>query len=264
MIASRDGNGWRLITQPAHAWLAGELAYAWGNQTFKVPSPFEAVTLATRLHDIGWLKLDAAPRLGEDGQPVNFIETTLDETAPIWQRAVRHVSLIDPYAAILVSMHASTIYRRRLERGADPPEKRSEVKALAAEQRAVQERLGSFLADHPIYGPVVAPKKLTTAYRWLRACDLLSLVLCSDVMASSGVIEAFQGDESEEIVQIHYERPRLFEVHLDPSPFTELNLEITIQTRTLTSDTFDSQENYQAELAKAQWVPQGVTISPHR
>jgi hypothetical protein len=261
MIVNRNGSGWTLITQPAHAWLAGELAAGWGNAKFRAPTPFQAVTQATRLHDIGWLAWDAAPRLGGDGRPVGFIGTTLAETAPIWRRAVKHVSLLDPYAAVLVSMHASTIYRRRLERGADPPEERSALEALAADQLLVQEKIRDALVDHPLYGPEVEPDKLIIAYRWLRVCDLLSLVLCSDVMAPLGAIEAYQGSDSKEIVQIHYERPRSFEVRLDPSPFVERKIELVIQTRSLRQDTFDSQAAYLAELQKAPWAPQKVMIS---
>jgi hypothetical protein len=55
MITRPEGNGLLLISQPAHAWLAGKLAAAWGNGDFVRPWPFEAVILATRLHDIGWL-----------------------------------------------------------------------------------------------------------------------------------------------------------------------------------------------------------------
>ncbi len=237
------------------------MAAAWGNKKFRAPTPFQAVILATRLHDIGWLAWDTAPRLGGDGRPVNFIGTTLAETAPIWRRALKHVSLLDPYAALLVSMHASTIYRRRLERGADPPEERSELETLAAEQASAQEKFRDALAGHPLYGPEVEPEKLITAYRWLRVCDLLSLSLCADVMALSGFIEAYQGRDSKEIVQIHYKRPRPFEARLDPWPFVERKIELVVQTRNLRPDTFSSQAAYLVELQKAPWTPQKVIIS---
>jgi hypothetical protein len=56
MICRPHAAGWLFISQPAHAWMAGELATAWGNAQFALPTPREAVILATRLHDIGWLK----------------------------------------------------------------------------------------------------------------------------------------------------------------------------------------------------------------
>jgi hypothetical protein len=162
-----------------------------------------------------------SPRLGGDGRPVNFIGTTL----------------------------------------ADPPEERSELELLAADQALVQERFRDALADHPLYGAEVEVDKLIIAYRWLRVCDLLSLVLCADVMASSGAIEAYPGSDSKEIIQIHYERPRPFEVRLDPSPFVKRKIELVVQTRNLQQDTFNSQAAYLAELQKAAWAPQKVTVS---
>ena len=257
MIVRREGRGYLLISQPAHAWLAGALAAAWGNERFTRPAPREAVVMATRLHDIGWLAWDAAPRLGEDGRPVSFLDTNLDETIPIWKRAVRKVSLLDPYAALLVSKHASTVYRRRLERGADPTEQRAAVEASLAEQAAIQESFCRQLADHPVYGPATEPDHLSAAYRWLRACDLLSLALCTDDISSSGVIEAVQGTEPVKFSKIRYERPRPFELRLDPTPFSA-PLRLEIQTRYLSESTYPSQAAYLTAVEQAPWVTQAL------
>jgi hypothetical protein len=151
---------------------------------------------------------------------------------------------------LLASMHTSTIYGRRHERGADLPEERSELEALAAEQVLAQEKFRHALADHSLYGPEVELDKLSIANRWLRVCDLLSLVVFVDVMAPLGAIEAYLGVNSREIVQIHYERPRPFEVRLDPSPFVERKIDLVVQTRSLRQDTFKSQAAYLAELEK--------------
>lgn len=260
MIVRCDRNGWVLITQPAHAWMAGELAAAWGNERFASPLPREAVITATRLHDIGWLAWDAEPRLGEDGRPVNFLDTTLAETIPVWRRAVEQVSLLDPYAALLVSMHASTIYSRRLERGADPPERRAVLKSQQEEHAAIQESFRLRLSDHADYGPAVEINYLNAAYRWLRACDLLSLVLCVDQMPAVGTINAFLGAQPMEPIQINYSRPRPFEIMLDPTPFAA-PLELEVQTRRLTEITFPSQATYLAALEDASWETQTVTVS---
>jgi hypothetical protein len=260
MIVRREGRGYLLISQPAHAWLAGELAAAWGNELFARPSPRQAVVMATRLHDIGWLAWDGAPRLGEDGRPVNFLDTILAETIPVWKRAVEQVSLLDPYAGLLVSKHASTIYRRRLARGADPPGQRAAVEAQLAEQEAIQESLSRKLVDHPLYGPAVEPDRLNATYRWLRACDLLSLALCTDDIPSSGMITAIKGTEPIESIQIRYERPRPFELRLNPTPFAG-RVELEIQARRLSESTYSSQAIYLAAVEQAAWKTQAVAVS---
>ncbi|UCG26086.1 MAG: DUF3891 family protein [Chloroflexota bacterium] len=260
MIVRREGRGYLLISQPAHAWLAGELAAAWGNERFARPSPPEAVVMATRLHDIGWLAWDGAPRLGEDGRPVNFLDTTLSETIPLWKRAVEQVSLLDPYAALLVSKHASTIYRRRLQRGADPPEQRAAVAAQLADHAAIQAAMSRQLASHRVYGPAVEPNRLNATYRWLRACDLLSLALCTDDIPAAGMIDAVVGIEPVKQVQVRYERPQPFELRLDPTPFAG-PLELEIQTRRLTESTYPSQAAYLAAVEQAPWTPRRIIVS---
>ena len=261
MIVRREGDSWMLITQPAHAWLAGKLAAAWGNKTFASPTPFEAVVLATRLHDIGWLDWDASPRLGKDGRPVNFVDTNLAETIPIWRRAVDRVSLMDPYAALLVSKHASTIYRRRHERGVDPPEQHSELGVMLSEQEAIQEQFCARLADHPLYGPAVEADRLKMAYRWLRVCDIFSLILCSDALPLSGVIEAVPRKRMGDLTSISYERPAPFQLLLDPSPYSKPIIKLSVQTRLLAMNSFQDEAGFRTALNEVTWIPQTITVT---
>ncbi len=260
MICRPEDDGWLLISQPAHAWLAGKFAAAWGNGAFARPIPFESVIMATRLHDIGWLPWDAAPRLDEQGHPVNFLETTLDETIPIWSRAVEQVILLDPYAAILVSMHASTIFRGRLKRGADPPERRPQLEASLLEHESIQKELRAQLADHPIFGTLIQPELLETAYRWLRVCDLLSLAVCANFMPPEGSIAEVPGRSPPEFKTIRYNRPKPFELRLDPSPFSDTTMELVIQARLLEAKVFESQTAYWTALKRSPWVSRTITI----
>lgn len=260
MIRRSDGDGWLLISQPAHAWLAGKLAAAWGNEVFARPTPREAVIMATRLHDIGWLPWDVAPRLDEQGRPVNFLETTLVETIPIWRRAVEQVQLLDPYAALLVSMHASTIYRRRLEREVDPPEHHSDLEAMLDEQDSIQNELRSQLAGHAVYGTAIQPEPLKTAYRWLRVCDLLSLAVCASFMPPRGSIADVPGKTASQFTTIHYSLPKPFELHLDPSPFADTVMELAIQARYLDERSYRSQTDFWAALERSPWLPQTIKI----
>jgi len=260
MICRRKGDGWLLISQPAHAWLAGKLAAAWGNEAFGRPDPWEAVILATRLHDIGWMAWDAKPRLNEQGQPVNFLDTSLDETIPLWQRAVEQVGLMDPYAALLVSKHASTIYQRRLEREVDPPEQRTEVEVMLAYQEGVQKAIRERLADHTLYGPAVETRRLHAAYRWLRVCDLLSLALCADFMPAAGEIQDVPGVGWAESTTIVYRRPEAFKLILDPAPFGRLPIRLSVQTRYLEEPSYQRERVFQAALKQAPWVSQTITV----
>ncbi len=260
MIYRSVGDGWLMISQPAHAWLAGELAASWGNEGFMAPVPRPAVVLATRLHDIGWLVLDGSPRLGEAGQPVNFLDTSISDTVSIWRAAVTHVFPIDPFAALLVSMHAVTVYRQRLNRGkdsmADRPVVEAELERLAGEQEGLRARL----ARHLDYSHVLAPGFTERAYRWLRICDLLSLALCSDIMPTAGKIETVPWSTQERLTSLDYQIPKPFELILDPFPFPERSLDLTIQVRVLDRISYPSQAAFQVALENAQWMTRSVSI----
>lgn len=260
MIYRSWDEGWLAITQPAHAWLAGELAARWGNRDFSTPSPRQAVELATRLHDLGWAAWDRAPRLDESGHPVNFIGIPFEETVPIWRTAVAQILTLDPMAALLVSRHASTIYRLRLARGADPAGARPRVEGELARLRQEQEALRARLSTHPTYHLFTDPEAVERVYRWLRVCDLVSLVLCSDVLPAEGEIEDVPRAAGERPATLRYRLLEDFVLQLDPTPFGESSLELAIQARYLDRRTFPDQATFHTALAKAAWVDQKVII----
>jgi hypothetical protein len=41
------------VAQPAHAWISGQLARAWGNERFGAVEPLSEVCLAAEQHDVG-------------------------------------------------------------------------------------------------------------------------------------------------------------------------------------------------------------------
>ena len=75
MVIREDGDGWIAIGQPAHAWVSGQLARAWGNARFPTPAPHEEVCLAAEQHDIGMAAWDLEPTFNPaTGLPHSFIE----------------------------------------------------------------------------------------------------------------------------------------------------------------------------------------------
>ena len=59
------------ITQPMHAWVSGQLARAWGNDSFGDVVPFEEVCLGAELHERPPYYLEQAPTLNpQTGLPV--------------------------------------------------------------------------------------------------------------------------------------------------------------------------------------------------
>jgi len=73
------------ISQPAHAWISGQLMRAWAEPLS------EPLLLAAEQHDIGWLDWEAAPTFdSETGRPHLFRDVGAATHAPMWTRGVEH------------------------------------------------------------------------------------------------------------------------------------------------------------------------------
>lgn len=133
MLIREDDAGWSCIAQPAHAWLAGELARAWE------PRLPPSVVLAIEQHDVAWAELDRRPPLNATARrAASFYEVPLDQRLALWTRVVDCLVTTDPYAALLVSLHATNIHTRYAR---TPPA------AFLAAQYADQDELLSRLPD---------------------------------------------------------------------------------------------------------------------
>ena len=105
----RQENGRLLaISQPAHAWISGQLM-----RRLAVRGS-QALWLAAEQHDIGWLDWERAPSFDpQAGRPHSFREVGAKEHAPMWTLGVeRALAAWGPHVALLVSRHGGRIYRR--------------------------------------------------------------------------------------------------------------------------------------------------------
>jgi hypothetical protein len=173
MLLRPDGDGAVVaIGQASHAWLAGQLARAWGNDRFAAPAPREEVVLAAVQHDIGWIEWDLRPQRHPDtGLPRQFYELERRDHVALWTAAPQRVLSQSRYAALLVSMHGTGLYERFPPR-TDDPEIARVVAGYLDGQRALQARLAAEVGAE-------APE-LARNQALLAAWDDLSLALCRD------------------------------------------------------------------------------------
>jgi hypothetical protein len=166
MLLRKEGDGHVAIGQPSHAWISGQLARAWRPP----PEPWEEVCLAAEQHDVGMAQWDLAPTLNpETGLPHSFMEMPLETHLRLWHAAPARLLTQSRYAALLVSLHGSSLYEMRdLTRLSDADA--DAVRAYLATQRALQERLTDEVgADRAA---------LREQQRLVLAWDGLSLALC--------------------------------------------------------------------------------------
>src|SRR5947209_18957504 len=114
MLLRQDARGVLAIGQPAHAWLSGQLARAWGNEQFGSVEPWEEVCLAAEQHDAGWRTLDLEPSLNpQTGLPHSFMETPIDVHLRLWTEGPRSLLALSRYADLHASSHGCRLYCRR-------------------------------------------------------------------------------------------------------------------------------------------------------
>jgi hypothetical protein len=161
-----------LIGQPAHAWVAGQIARAWAAD---LPHRRE-LELAAIQHDIGWQEYDLAPKLAADGKPIGFMQTPLADHLEIWTGAPQRLLSQSRIAALCVSLHGTKLYGRRdLSKmsDADADAVRAYLDGQAALQARLREQTG------------VTAEEAAAMQDVLFCWDWLALALCLDWAPSS-------------------------------------------------------------------------------
>ena len=243
MLLCGDGDDLIAVGQPAHAWVSGQLARAWGNDRFGTPEPREEVCLAAEQHDVGMAAWEVRPTLNPTtGLPRSFMELTLDEHLEIWWSAAPLVLPQSPYAALLVSMHGTALYERRdLERLT--PADADRVRTFLAGQRALQEQLRDRLdADRD---------QVRRNQRLIWAWDSLSLGLLLGWAPFTLARVPTAGGETDIEVR---------DGSLDPWPFATPEVTLRYDGRPL-GGPYADEETMRVALAAAPWLACSVTLT---
>lgn len=225
MVLRSDGDATICIGQASHAWMTGQIARAWRDV-----EPYEDVCLAAEQHDVGWTEYDVAPDLNPDtGLPRGFMEIDFATRIRIWEPAPRRIASQSLYAALLVSLHGTSLHRQMAEAG-----------DYVARQTALQERwIDQLGAD---------PGEVDRNRRRILVWDALSLALCLrwDPFDSEG----FKLDRTEGET-----------FTLDPWPFAREQLEVACEGRRL-EGRFDDPKALQDALERAPLIRLRFSLLP--
>jgi hypothetical protein len=200
------------ITQPAHAWMAGQLAREW-----RAPWPAgEELRLATALHDIGFLEWESQPSFNEQtGLPHTFMELPLALHLQLWSASIRSVLQFGRYPALLVSKHFTYLQGRYGRQ-----EECELVCAFFHEQSVLEEELIESLGCCS----AGALRKLENDRELLSLCDWLSLVLCVGVAEETEHLLPGPNPECEKLRVRPAPGEERFEITPWPFEREELNL----------------------------------------
>lgn len=258
MLYREDGQRKIAITQPAHAWLSGQLARAWGNERFGEVVPREEVCLGAEQHDIGHTAWEQAPTLNpQTGLPFSFLEMPRQTHVQIWSAAARLALPQGRYAALLVSLHGTGLYQYY-----DPvratPEDAHAVENYLAQERAFQEELLASLRADAHYGPYATKEVVARNRRLVQVWDALSLFICfgrkreqswSEVPTATGTttltFTPSEGDPTR--------------IAVTPWPFQREQVTLVYEGRVL-SETYSDEAVMREALKRAPWVTLQTTL----
>jgi hypothetical protein len=157
------------ISQPAHAWISGQLLRAW-DESFAEP-----LLLAAEQHDIGWMDWETAPTFNpETGRPHLFREVGAAVHAPMWRQGVqRALGAWGAHVALLISRHGGVIYRRYADRH----------RLVEADARAAQGYLDGQAPIESAWAQSLGLDRaeLNRETALIALVDTLSLVLCGEL-----------------------------------------------------------------------------------
>jgi hypothetical protein len=247
--------GWRLVTHPDHAALAGDFARAWGNKHFTRPEPREDVLEGIRCHDDGWRERDSKPQITRELRPSAFSselvgkysafeEIDMADYLAVRGRALEIIAERNPYAAVLVSMHTCDLLTNRADRSTIRPEDLPRLDSFLEDQYRVQGELRARLAVLNSYSAeALADETLLAHFRLLQACDNLSLLTCVDYSGPASLLHPLPTCDGTQRVSVQRVETGTFQ--LDPFPFEGKEIAFEYPYRFVPGEFFEQAEDLQ-------------------
>lgn len=248
------------ITQPTHAWVSGQLAQVWGNETFGLVIPHHAVCLGAEQHDIGWIPWESAPTLNPDtGYPHSFMEVAPEVHTKLWAGAKHLAMPMGRYVALLVSLHGTGLYER-FTHWKRSPEATRIVETFLKQEKEFQQHLIAQLGQDPAYQPYVIPEAYARNQRLVATVDALSLAICMGVTKQQQFeqVPSATGETTLTLMSINDDLTQLW---LEPWCFQANEVTVVFEGRIL-KEKANNLQTMRDQLAKAPWVTLTATLRP--
>jgi len=260
MLYRQEEHGKIAITQPMHAWVAGQLARAWGNERFGDVEPWEEVCLGAEQHDVGHTVCELAPTLNPlTGLPYSFLEMPRQLHVQLWSQAARQVLPQGRYAALMVSLHGTRLYQR-YDAANDLPENARAVQQYLEKERTFQEELLTSLRSDPHYAPYATEEVVARNRQLVGIWDALSLAICFGRTSPQSweLVPYVTGTTTLELTARDDDPTTLF---LTPWPFRRQTVTLVYEGRYL-RETFSDETAMRHALAQAPWVTLQTVLYP--
>ncbi|PSM49949.1 DUF3891 domain-containing protein [Chroococcidiopsis sp. CCALA 051] len=260
MLHRQTPTGIIAIAQPTHAWIAGCLAQAWGNQDFGTFAPKAEVCLGAAIHDIGWVFWENEPTLNlQTGYPHNFMELPSEISVKIWSGVKHLTSSYGRYAALLVSLHGTGLFER-FRKWENSPESTQLVEAYLQQEYAYQKQLVNYLQNDSYYANHTTPEVIQRNRKLVAIWDLLSLALCMGLREERQFhdIPTASGEMTLTLIPVD---DNFDKIKVEPWAFERDEVKLNYDGRVLNEKFTDETQMRQA-LANAEWVNMSTVLIP--
>lgn len=248
------------ITQPTHAWVAGQLARAWGNDRFGSFAPWEEVCLGAEQHDIGWHRWEGAPTLNPTtGYPHSFTELPTAVSVDIWTRVKEVVTPCGRYSTLLISLHGTGLFQRYTswQRSTSATQL---VEQYLSQEEVFQLDLVNVLESDPYYESYITPTAIARNRQLVATWDTLSLMLCMGIHEPQQIeqVPTATGETNLVLAPIDDNPTR---IAVAPWAFRSEEVTLVFEGRILRQP-FVSEEAMREALRTADWVTIATTLTP--
>ena len=247
MLKRREGDRFRLVTQPDHAALSGYLAAHWRNGDFARPGDWDEspdgetlwreILFGIGQHDNGWWEWEADPEIDpEDGLPLDFLQGSDEGGFARWRRGAARFERSHPFASVLVNRHAYWLQAARVVEIREPQfrhplfgfqPRRSEAGSAEAvalreflierlsHERALLDRLAM---KGPLWRHAIRDDTLLPSVRLLQVLDTISLAVCGGAREPLALLEVPRASWTDRI-RMEMAQHQQDVVTLSPYPF---------------------------------------------
>ena len=231
------------ISQPAHAWVSGQLLRQWATP---LPPP---LLLAAEQHDLAWLDWETAPVFDPaTGRPTLFRDVGAAAHAPLWTQAVdRAEAAWGRHVALLISRHGSVIYNRFTDRHRTGGDDDTAAANHYLQEQGVRQRAWAATLG-------LRPAQLEAETDLIAFADTLSLALCGALATPLDILGPHGAR-----YQLHGPRAALT---LAPWPFAAPSVSVAAPARTVPHGRFPDASAMRAWLAAAPWTWFEASLHP--
>ncbi len=262
MLIRQVDDGAIIVTQPAHAWVSGQLARNWGNEKFGSFEPYEEVCMAAEQHDIGWLPVDAQPKFNpETGLPHTFITGNLADAIDLWDGAARAALMYSRYVSLLVSKHGTRLYGNRLNTMSTDDDDYDQVRLFVEGGYRLEQRIIDDLRTEARFEPYVADEVVQRNMWLIATWDLMSLRLLQGFKGSATCEDVPYRDDLTTTLTMTTSNVSADDILIHPWPFATSKVEITCDGRQL-ADRYESDRELHGALDTAEWITLRMTLCP--